>query len=370
MDLAPLFAAEYFDGRSARAHPVALRCRDGALHIDGAGVQRVVPLRDVEWPERTRHGTRVAHLPDGASLHCADAAAWDTFARACGRGDSVVVRAQQSWRWALASAAGLVLLLAAAYQWGLPWAARAALPLIPLSVDAAVGAQALASLDQHLLEPSRLPPAEQQRLRRAFEQAARAQPPGRVPAHRLLFRAGEIGPNALALPGGTVIVTDDLVELVDADAAVVTGVLAHELGHVQHRHGMRLLVQVSAIGVVASAVLGDFSALLTTVPAWLGQAAYARDAEREADAESARFLANAGISPAVMVSFFERIAAAAAERRTRRPDGAASGAQPAPETAGTPERKPREPSWLGIAIASHPADAERVRYFQDEAARR
>jgi Zn-dependent protease with chaperone function len=121
---------------------------------------------------------------------------------------------------------------------------------------------------------------------------------------------------------------------------------------------------------VASAVLGDFSALLTTVPAWLGQAAYARDAEREADAESARFLANAGISPAVMVSFFERIAAAAAERRTRRPDGAASGAQPAPETAGTPERKPREPSWLGIAIASHPADAERVRYFQDEAARR
>lgn len=372
MDGAAL-AVEYFDGRSARAHPVVLRCRDGALHVDGEGIALVVPLHEVEWPERTRHGTRVAHLPGGGSLHAADAAAWDDFARACGRGESVVVRAQQSWRWVLASIAATVLLVAAVYEWGVPWAARAAVPLIPQSVDAAVGEQALASLEEHLLEPSKLPAEQQQRLRAAFEQAVRAQPAGAVPAHRILFRASEIGPNALALPGGTMVVTDDLVELVDGDANVITGVLAHELGHVRHRHGMRLLVQVTAIGVVASAVLGDFNALLTAVPVWLGQAAYARDAEREADAESARFLKNAGISPAVMVTFFERIAEAP-PRKARAADGGASAPTSPASAASAPARseasRRRSPSWLGIAIASHPADAERVQFFRDQAGSR
>jgi Zn-dependent protease with chaperone function len=363
-------AVDYFDGQSARARPVQLSCRGDALHIDGDGVQLAVPLRDVQWPERTRHGQRVAHLPGGGALHAADAAAWDAFASACGRGDSVVVQAQQSWRWVLASLAGLVIVIAATYHWGVPWAARAAVPLIPATVDAEVGERAMASLDEHLLKPSKLPPAEQQRLRAAFAQAAQAQPAGFVPPHRILFRASEIGPNALALPGGTMVVTDDLVDLLDGDAAVITGVLAHEIGHVRHRHGMRMLVQVTAIGVVASAVLGDFSALLTAVPVWLGQAAYARDAEREADAESATFLKNAGITPAVMVTFFEKIAEVA-ERKARPKDGAASEAGTSENTDNRNDApRTRSRSWLGIAIASHPADAERVQFFRDAAARR
>jgi Zn-dependent protease with chaperone function len=365
-------SAEYFDGRSARAHPVQLR-RDGELlRIAGADVELGVPLRQVQWPERTRHGTRVAHLPGGGSLHCADAAAWDAFARECGRGDSIVVRAQQSWRWVLGSVAAMVVLLGAFYQWGLPLAARAVVPLIPHSVDAAIGESALASLDEHLLEPSKLPPEQQQRLHTAFERALAAQPSGSVPAHQVLFRSGEIGPNAFALPGGTMVVTDELVELVGGDEAVVIGVLGHELGHVRHRHGLRLLVQASAIGVVASAVLGDFSSLLTAVPVWLGQAAYARDAEREADAEAARILRDAGLSPAVMVTFFEKVAARGERKRAAKDTKGDPKSETKDSAAprGADEKRDRAPSWLGIAIASHPADAERIRFFQDAAAAR
>jgi Zn-dependent protease with chaperone function len=358
-------AAEYFDGRSARAHAVRLSRQGELLRIDGPGVQLAVPLRRVAWPERTRHGVRVAHLPGGGSLQSADAPAWDAFVRACGRGDSIVVRAQQSWRWAAACLVGMALLVAVAYGWGVPWAARAAVLLIPTSVDTAVGESAMASLDEHLLAPSKLPAAQQQRLRSAFEHAAALQPAQWVPSHRIVFRSSEIGPNAFALPGGTMVVTDDLVELVGADEAVITGVLAHELGHVRHRHGLRLLVQASAIGVVASAVLGDFSALLTTVPVLLGQAAYTRDAEREADAEAARFLKDAGISPAVMVTFFEKVATIGDRKNATQGDDTA----PDPATRSGDARR-RSPSWLGIAIASHPADAERIRFFRDAAAAR
>jgi hypothetical protein len=74
---------------------------------------------------------RVAELPAGASLHSADASAWDAFARQCGQRDTLVVRAQRSWRWVLASLAALAVLLAAIYQWGVPIAAQAALAFVP-----------------------------------------------------------------------------------------------------------------------------------------------------------------------------------------------------------------------------------------------
>ena len=371
---AATLAAEFFDGVSARGHPVVLSLRGGSLHIEGEGITLDVPLRAIEWPERTRHGTRTAHLPDGASLHCADAAAWDAFARAGGRGESAVVTAQQSWRWVLASLVAITVVLGALYQWGVPWAARAALPLIPAGVDAAIGERALASLDEHLLQPSRLPAERRRALRAAVERALAAQPPGSVPTHRIEFRAAEIGPNAFALPGGTIVVLDELVQLLDGDTDTLTGVVAHEIGHVRHRHGMRMLVQASAIGVLASTVFGDFNALLATVPVWLGQAAYSRDAEREADADAARLLKQAGISPAVMVRFFEKVAAWTPPPRpgaASAPAGDTPSAPPKDEAPARaePPRKRRGESDLGIAIASHPADAERIRFFE-EAARR
>ena len=73
-------AADHFDGVSARAQRVQLRIRAGELHVDGDGVALRVPLADVQWPERTRHGARVAHFRDGGSVRALDAAAWDGLA--------------------------------------------------------------------------------------------------------------------------------------------------------------------------------------------------------------------------------------------------------------------------------------------------
>src|SRR5690606_13813237 len=113
-------AVEYFDGRSARATPVQLRLMGDLLLVDGEGVSRREPVGTVQWPERTRHGTRVAHLADGASLHCADALAWDRWMRAGGHRESAVVAAQQSWRGVIIALVLLVVALFAIYEWGVP----------------------------------------------------------------------------------------------------------------------------------------------------------------------------------------------------------------------------------------------------------
>lgn len=342
----PPLSATYFDGLQARAHPVSLQVADGALHITGDGIARRVSLPHVRWPERTRHGVRITHLADGGELHCADSAAWDTWSQHSGLGEPLVVRLQQSWRGVLGSALALVALLLALHAWGLPLAARAALQLLPLSVDASLGDATLQAVDEHLMQPSQLPRAEQARVQAAFAQAVAHLPADAVPGWQLVFRASRIGPNALALPGGTIIMTDELVYLVERDTDVLTAVLAHELGHVQHRDGVRMLVQVGLLGTVGSLVLGDFSSLLAGASALLGQAHYSREAEYAADVSAVELLQAAHIDPAAMVTLFDKLAALRAAKN------ADTDTAPAPD------------SWLGIAFASHPTDAERVRFFQ------
>jgi Zn-dependent protease with chaperone function len=157
------------------------------------------------------------------------------------------------------------------------------------------------------------------------------------------------------------------VELVGRDEKVITAVLAHELGHVRHRHGLRMLIQATALGGLAAVVVGDFSTVLAGVPVLLGEASYSRNAEREADQEAVRILKSAGISPAVMVTMFEKIAA---QRSEAAKSGKAGKSGESVEGAPPGDKLPEQESWLGIAFASHPADAERIRYFTEAAAER
>jgi len=345
-------AASYFDGVTARAQAATLRLVAGDLILTGEGFERCVCASDVQWPERTRHGLRVAHFADGGSVQCADAAVWDAWRQYSGQSDSWVVKAQQSWRSVLVSLLLLALLGTAVYQWGLPWAARALVAATPQSVDSSLGQASLSAIDESLMQPSELPLDEQARLSAAFARALAAQPVGTVPVWQLVFRKSRIGPNAFALPGGTMVMTDEMVTLVGADDKVITAVFAHELGHVRHRHGLRMLVQATVIAGVSSVVLGDFSTLQAGVPLLLGQASYSRDAEKEADAEAVRILQAAGISPGVMVTLFEKLAAENKPAASDRKDSVDSTAQS---------------SWLGIAFASHPSDADRIAYFKQAA---
>ena len=347
--------ARYFDGLSARAHPVLLRLAHGELVIEGPGFEHRAAQAAVQWAERTRHGPRVADLPGGGSLQCDNAAAWDAWRRAAGHRDSWTVHAQQSWRWVLACMAALVLGAVAFQQWGVPVAARAVARVAPQSLETALGQATLQAVDQSLMRPSRLPQATQQRVHAAV--AERLQRAGAdVPRWELLLRDSRVGPNALALPGGALILTDQLVTLVDEDMDVITAVLAHELGHVRHRHGLRMVVQVGLLGAVSSLVLGDFSNLLASAPVLLGHASYSREAEREADAEAVRLLRAIGISPAAFLTFFERLAQQRAKDNER--------------AANADEKTPAPLAWANLAFATHPPDAERMRFFRDAAAGR
>lgn len=336
---APQLRLQLFDGQHAREQAVCVWLDSEHLHVQAEGqAERLYLRRQVRWAERTRYGARQTELPDGALLSCADGAAWDAWARASGLSEPLAVRLAQSWSLVLGLLLFTVLLLFSTWRWGLPAAASQLARWAPPALEQQIGTELLALLDRQQLKPSRVPEAEQQALQQRLQALLQQAGERDLPNWRLHFRAADegLGPNALALPGGDIIVTDALLELLRDQPDALLGVLCHELGHLRHRHGLRLLIQSGAAAAVAGAVIGDFSSLLALAPALLAERAYARDFEREADAEARRLLLASGRAPTVMIEFFDRI--------ERYQDRQGRGATP-------------------LAIASHPTDEERRQFF-------
>jgi Zn-dependent protease with chaperone function len=167
-----------------------------------------------------------------------------------------------------------------------------------------VSRQTLALLDRAVFSPSKLPTTRRDQVLERFSRLTSSRSP--IPL-RLEFRASEpLGANALALPNGTIIVTDDLVRLAAHDDEIVA-VLAHEAGHVEERHGLRNVIQSSVVSILVSWYLGDVNAIVAAAPAVLMEAKYSRDLEREADDYAAELLRAKGLPATLLADMLQKL---------------------------------------------------------------
>ena len=134
-----------------------------------------------------------------------------------------------------------------------------------------------------------------------------------------------------------------MVELLRDQPDALMGVLAHELGHVEHHHGMQMVVKTSMLSALVGAVIGDAGSFLTAIPMVLATQGYSRDAEHEADQAAALFLHRNGIHPRAMAVVFERMSAQDKDKTK----GSGTSVQ----------------DILPIGLASHPSDAQRIAFF-------
>jgi predicted Zn-dependent protease len=210
----------------------------------------------------------------------------------------------------LAACAITVAVLLLGYLYGLPAIAKIAARMLPQSAERAIGREALRFLDKQMLGPSVLPAAQRDAIAARF--ALLAPPPNGAPPFHIVFRSSSVGPNAFALPPDRIVVTDEIVALIDDDDGL-KGILAHELGHLHERHLTRQIIQTSAVGAVAGALVGDISSLVAGIPTMMLYLKYSRDAEREADDYAVAMLKANGIAPAALASAFEKLKKAAGE---------------------------------------------------------
>ncbi|MDR0233940.1 MAG: M48 family metallopeptidase [Zoogloeaceae bacterium] len=341
--------AHYFDGLSSRRQSVRLSADHASLLIEGAADGgRAIPVADVQVSERQGQAPRTLRFKGEKSFcEVAQSQELEALLTELGYRPSVVVRMQDRWRWALASFVGIVLIFVAGYFWGLPWGAKVLAPHVPVSAMRPISAAALEQLDKFVLEPSALPEERQEKLREGFRQLVAADP-DLLPYDGFIslgFRAApKIGPNAFALPDGQIVLFDEMVKVLHEDDEILA-VLAHELGHLSKRHGIRQLVQGSVVAAVAAAWLGDISVAASTLGAVLLESGYSRDMEREADDYAAGALERQGKSPDLLANALAKMEKA---HRKEMPDSDQN------------EEDEGENKFLDW-ISSHPDTAERIR---------
>lgn len=335
-----MIAVYYYDGRSSRRQSAALSLSQGQVLVAGDWGRREARLADVQVSEPMGSAPRTLRFADGAFCEIVDTARFAELLAAAGHKEVLSVRLHQRWSVALASLGAIVAVVVAAYLWLLPAAADYLAPRLPTALVERLSDAALASLDEHMLEPSALSSRREAEISRRMAAFA-AQ--NKLPAYKLHFRAAPkaMPPNAFALPDGDIVIFDSLLDKLSDDEAIA--VFAHELGHVAHHHGLRMLIQSAAVSTVAAVYLGDISSLVAALSTAALQANYSQGFESEADRYAADALKRSGRSPMLLASALTKLEAAALEKSRGK-----AGAQPR-----------EEESWFERHLSSHPSIARR-----------
>jgi Zn-dependent protease with chaperone function len=187
---------------------------------------------------------------------------------------------------------------------GLPSLSQYISHSIPVAYEKKLGEFVLAQFSLMLArEPSTESSARQIRLQRRFtDMAQRAQ----LPEARLLIRSGPV--NAVALPGNTIVLMDGLLRYLDDDQ--VMAVVAHELGHLHHRHVMQRIVSVSLLEGAVEGIAGGNSQAARVGSVFSSavlNSAYSRAQELEADTYAIELLkanGDSGLAYVQALQFF------------------------------------------------------------------
>lgn len=290
--------AEYHDGRQARPLWLRARLTPSALELRRAGGDPVAswPVSALRAVDRVGGALRLA--PDGsdarvlvtdAGLVAALEAAQRPRRRAALRG-----------RLRMAALAAVAVPAATLGLWkGWPPTADALARAVPAEWERSIGTATAAALigGKRVCDA----PGGQAALDALVAKLAAA---GGVLAPVRARVVDDPTVNALAAPGGEVLVFRGLLARAGS-AEELAGVLAHELSHVDHRHGLRSVARMAGLLVLTGAFSGGSDAV--GAAAALVGLSYSRDFEREADAGAARALAATGIGTQGLEAFFARL---------------------------------------------------------------
>ena len=218
-------------------------------------------------------------------------------------------RLETSWKTVTVLAIASIGLIYSLFTWGLPLAAAGAAYATPTIALTAIDEGALVTMDRIFFDESNLSDNEKSRLTKIFDEVIEAS--GQVsPVPKLLFRDSPvIGPNAFALPGGTVVFTDQIIKLSENDDELA-GVVAHEIGHVTQQHGLKQIYRVLGVGFMIAVVGGDSSQLIdevVTQAALIHNFSYTRQFEEQADKNSVEIMAKLNRDPYAFVNLLDRI---------------------------------------------------------------
>lgn len=295
--------ARVYDGRTAAPSQAELRVENGVLVVAGADEVWRWPLDDVR-DEVAGDLVRLAGPQPVDARVLTSLADWRALTQAVAPDRARRARARELKLAATLTAVGLSL--GALIFFGVPAASGPLARATPMSFERQIGDN-LADQVRVTLRPCRGDPRGAAVLSGLGRRLARRTNGGlevRVEAVQAPFV------NAIALPGGTVMITDDLLRTAGSPDELAA-VIAHEIAHVERRHVMKAVWRNFGAGLVLDTLVGGGSGAgqqAVLLAGSLSDLRFTREAEAEADARGMALLQAAGLSSEGMAEFYAKLA--------------------------------------------------------------
>jgi Zn-dependent protease with chaperone function len=328
-----------FDGHHARGINVTLHIDGQTLFVKSDEESFAYPIKTLRFSDRLGNIPRTIYLDETYRCEVKDNDAVDTMIRDFHprKFDLWLHHLESKMRYFLPSLLLLALFTYGFFTQGLPFISKQVAFALPQGILKQADEESLALFDRTIFEPSTLSTAQQKRLKSYFTPFY----PNDLPPLNLQFRSAKesVGANAFALPNGTIVFTDELVEMAKNDQELLS-IFLHEIGHIHHRHALRSILQNSTIVVITAFMTGDISgasSVLVGLPTLLLESNYSRQHEIESDHYAHAKMQEHGIQLYHFAHILERI------------------------TKDAPQTK----SALTY-ISTHPATLERTKLFKTE----
>jgi len=303
----------YFDGKTSKSQAAELSVDDhGEVQLTTEAHASSLQLSQLNPSPRVGNTPRYIYFPGGEKFETRDNDAVDYVLKR----HNIKSRSQllhileEKKRYVLVTLIIVIISIGSMVYYGIPYLAREAAFALPAKTQTLIGNETLRILDKSVFSESELRKRTRNRLSRKFNNMVKSLPLDIE--YTLLFRKGNaLGANALALPSGTIIMTDELVKLAKKDNELIS-VLAHEIGHVQYRHGLRRAIQGSVVALLVTVFTGDtFSAstMIAALPTILIETSYSRQFEKEADQYSLDYMLDNDIDTDHFVQLMTRLTA-------------------------------------------------------------
>lgn len=297
----------YYDGERPIGVRATLMLSARDITLVGEQIMQRYTAQQLRVSPRIGKAARFIALPDGTQFQCNDHPALDCLPHDSLSEGPVAWLEQRIWV-AIIALAATIAFAGVGYFYGLPRIANYAAVHMPQKTEHDLGQSWLRLADeQGMFRPTQIDEETQAEIRTAFAALTRGLPFEKY--YEVNFRSSSVGANAFAFPGGTIIITDDMVDLAESTDEILA-VLAHEAGHVERHHTTRQIIQNSAVAVAVATVTADaatLSAVVAGAPTLLVQMKNSREFESEADDFGFALLKRHGISPETFATLMTRL---------------------------------------------------------------
>jgi Zn-dependent protease with chaperone function len=295
---------ELFDQKISKSEKIILKLKDRFIEFEN----RSFNLDEVEFSERIGNIPRKIYFPDETIFQTSENDILDNFLKNQSRDktNNFVFNLESKLKYVLFTFIFSILsLYLVAFEF-IPFGAEKIAFSLPQEIMKDTDKETLEQLDEYFLIESNLSKQRQKELKELFSLYY----PEDLPELNLQFRgSSEIGANAFALPNGTIIFTDELIEK-SIDDKELLSIFFHEIAHIKYRHSLQSMILNSTFVIFWTFITNDISGistLITGLPILIINSKYSREFETEADEYAYNLMQKNSIEPHYFLDILNRI---------------------------------------------------------------